>query len=440
MPHVSFITLSGFRVRERELLELGMTLPGFQERGRALAELPALGLLTLAGLLPEEWTCSYRVPQQADEALADAVAEESPDLVALSALTASIEEAYRLSGQLQRRGLKTVIGGLHATACPDEARQYATAVVTGSGEPVWRDVLADAVAGNLKPLYRASRNGHGTEWAMPRFDLLGPVSRYTIQTQRGCPFSCDFCAASRLLENFREKPADQIRRELAAVTELSPNPPIELADDNTFAGGRDAHEMLDIFQQSGLRWFTESDWRIGERPELLKRLAASGCVQVLVGIESLVFRYPGMGSKLTELERMLRAVEAIQSAGISVNGCFIVGAEGETRRSIERLTEFLLAAPFAELQVTLQTPFPGTSLHQRLKRDGRLLPDRGWSHYTLFDVTYAPETMRVEELERGFREVLKHVFGAESTRRRGGIRRNVWRNNARLRGAVPATE
>lgn len=432
MPHVTFITLSGFRVREPELLELGMTLPGFEERGRALAELPGLGLLTLAGMLPDAWTCSYHAPAEVNEELLAAVVAESPDLVALSALTASIEEAYRLSTLLRQRGLRTVLGGLHVTACPDEAKSQADAVVIGSGEPVWPRLLADAAAGPLQRVYRAPRQLHGSDWPLPRYDLLGPVARYTVQTQRGCPLACDFCGASRLLESFREKPAGLLRRELEVITSLAFNPLIELADDNTFAGQRDASELLDVLRAAGVRWFSESDWRIGERPEMLSALASSGCVQLLTGLESMVFRYPGMGGKQAEMERILDAILAIQEAGVCVNACFILGAEGETRQSLDRITRFLLDAPFADVQVTLQTPFPGTGLHKRLRQQQRLLPDRGWSHYTLFDVTYQPDSLSVLELESGFREVLRHVLGAEATRRRKQIRLDIWRNNSRL--------
>ena len=432
MPHVALITLAGFRVREQELLALGMRLPGFEERGRALAELPALGLLTLAGMLPAEWTCSYRsVPEVTTEVIEEVIAE-APDLVAISALTASIEEAYRLSEALRQRGVKTVLGGLHVTACPEEAGRFADAVVIGSGEPVWLSLLQDVQTGRMQSVYRAGRNLFGIDWPLPRFDLLGEVPRYTVQTQRGCPFACDFCAASRLLETFREKPSRVLRRELAAISALTPAPLIELADDNTFAGSRDPEEFLAVLREAGVRWFSESDWRVGERPEVLSQLAAAGCVQLLMGVESMVFRYPGMGAKQAELERILQAVETIQAAGVSVNGCFIVGAEGETRESLERLTEFLLEAPFAEIQVTLQTPFPGTALQRRLQRAGRLLPGRGWSHYTLFDVTYQPDLLSVSELELGFREVLEHVFGAAATRRRKRIRSGVWRNNVGL--------
>jgi radical SAM superfamily enzyme YgiQ (UPF0313 family) len=327
-----------------------------------------------------------------------------------------------------------VIGGLHATVCTEEARQHCDAVVLGPGEFVWKQVLRDAETGALRPTYDARQLG-GT-WPLPRFDLLGQqVPRYTLQTQRGCPLACEFCGASRLLGPFREKPLASIRRELQAIAALDAKPVIELADDNTFAGSRDPEALLEALAEVGARYFTEADWRIGERPELLRRLAASGCVQVLVGLESLVFRYPGMGAKQAELERMMAAVAAIQEAGVAVNGCFILGADGETLDSIDRLVEFVLASPLAEVQLTLETPFPGTRLHQRLRQAGRLLPDRGWDAYTLFDATFAPDQMTVAELEAGFRRAVTAVFSPAASARRAEIRRRIWRKAPSVEGS-----
>lgn len=432
MPHVSFITLSGFRIHKPDLLELGLSLPGFQDRASALSQLPALGLITLAGMLPESWTSSYHSPVETQNGFVELVLRDQPDLVAISALTPSVTEAYTLSDSFRVQHVKTVIGGLHVSTCPDEASQHADAVVVGSGEPVWLELLADSERQNLKPRYIAGRNQRTAEWSMPRFDLLGNVQRYTLQTQRGCPLACDFCAASRLIEQFREKPAKNIRQELAAIKKLKKNALVELADDNTFAGERDVHEFFDILEEADIRWFTEADWRLGERPEILKRLAAAGCVQILTGIESLVFRYPGMAQKNVELNRMIDACHAIQEAGVCVNGCFILGAQGETEESIDRLTQFLLESTFAELQVTLQTPFPGTALYRRLQQSGRLLPERDWSFYTLFDVTYQPDLLSVEQLENGFQEMIQNVYGPSATLRRKKIRKYIWRGNSRL--------
>jgi len=440
MPHVEFVPLSGFRVREEELLGLGMTLPGLGARGRAIGELPALGVLALAGMLPPAWTAGYRAAERVDDELVDGIVARRPDVVAISCLTASALEAYTLAGRLRAHRVPTVIGGLHATALPDEAGRHCDAVVVGDGEAVWPRLIADLECGDLRPRYDAGAAFPLAAAPVPRYDLLGsgPRPRFTLQTQRGCPLACEFCAASRLLGPHREKPAERIAAELDALCAGHPRPNVELADDNSFVSPGRAAVIADLFAGRGIRWFTESDWRIGERPAELRRLAAAGLVQVLVGIESLPFRHPGMGAKRVEMGRILDAVAAIQEAGIVVNGCFIVGADGETDATLDHLVEFLLAAPFAEVQVTLETPFPGTALHARLARAGRLIADRDWSHYTLFDVVHHPTALSVAGLEAGFRRVLGAVFGPGPSAARARRRRRVWADHPAFRGRPPA--
>ncbi len=435
MPHLTMVALSGLRVREAELAERGVTLPGLRSRAASIAALPPLGLLTLAGLTPAPWSITLHEAGAVDDALVQRVIGESPALVAISALTASILEAYALADRLRREGIRVLLGGLHVTACPAEAEQHADAVVVGEGEPVWRTVLADAARGTLCHRYRAAHPFDLAEAPLPRYDLLGPSRRlrFTVQSSRGCPLACDFCGASRLLGPYRRKPRERLRAELSAIAALDSQPAVELADDNTFASG-DSHEaLLEVLAESGARWFTETDWRLGENPVVLERLAASGCVQVLVGLESLVHEHRGMGGKRTSMARMMDAVEAIQAAGVAVIGCFIAGSDGETHESLEGLRRFLEQDPCADVQVTLQTPFPGTALRRRLEHAGRLLADRDWSHYTLFDVTFQPDMLEAGALQQSFNELLADVFGPGPTRRRREIRRRIRdRNPARI--------
>lgn len=434
-PSLALVALSGVRVREAELAELGMSLPGLGPRGAAIAALPPLGVLTLAGLTPDDWGITLHEAARVDEVLVHRIVSDRPTLVAISALTASIMEAYALADALHEQGLCVVLGGLHVTACPEEASQHADAIVVGDAEPVWPDVLEDARRGTMRPMYKADRPFDMREAPLPRYDLLGKANRqrFTMQASRGCPFACDFCAASRLLGPFRRKPAERIREELRAITAIDPRPSIELADDNTFALGGPHNDLLDALGESNARWFTEADWRLGENPAVLERLAEAGCVQVLVGLESLVHQHTGMGAKTTEMPQMLDAVRAIQAAGVAVIGCSIVGSDGEDEASLDRLIEFLDHDPCADAQVTLQTPFPGTALRQRLEREGRLLPDADWSHCTLFDVTYQPDRMTPEALQAGYSRVLARAFDESAHRRRSAIRRETWRNNPRMR-------
>jgi radical SAM superfamily enzyme YgiQ (UPF0313 family) len=429
MPRAVFVSMSGFRVREREMLALGMTLPGFAERSQAVAALPPLGLLTLGALTPAHWDVSlYECAGDVDLAAAE-VLGRSPDIVAISTLTASSLDAYALADRVRAEGVPVVIGGLHVTALPGEAALHADAVVVGEGELVWPEVLGDAEAGRLAPRYQADRPFDLRCSPVPRFDLLRRDTRprYTIQTARGCPLACEFCSSARALGPYRVKPAERVRAELDALVERTGARYIELADDNSFLARREAKETLAALAAVGVRYFTEADWRLGERHELLAALPESGCVQVLVGVEGLAPRHSGMGAKAAPLGRIEEAIGRIQDAGVAVLACFVVGADGETWESIGALGEYLEAAPFADVQLTLQTPFPGTALHARLAREGRLLPDRDWSSFTLFDVTHRPDILEPEELERAFRELLGRVFGVGPTQRRAAIRQSIWR-------------
>ncbi|NOX60290.1 MAG: DUF4070 domain-containing protein, partial [Planctomycetes bacterium] len=214
-----------------------------------------------------------------------------------------------------------------------------------------------------------------------------------------------------------------------ALTQFGSHRLVELADDNTFAGTRNFDQLFDLFSRYKLRYFTEADWRIGENPSLLAGLASSGCVHVLVGVESLVYSHSGMGLKNSSVNRVMDAITAIQEHGIAATGCFIVGSDGETKESISNLATFLLESKLADIQLTLLTPFPGTALYRRLKKEGRLLPDRDWSFYTLFDVTFEPDQMSVVELEQSFRDLVKTVFTCDAVNRRSQLRDEIWKKN-----------
>ncbi|MFT5300175.1 MAG: radical SAM superfamily enzyme YgiQ (UPF0313 family) [Mariniblastus sp.] len=430
MPHVAFVPFTGLRVREPEMLALGMTLPGLRTRAEALSGLPALGLLTLAGMTPDHWTCSYH-PTSETESLVEDVRQTNPDLVAVSALTASILESYEFCDSMNQLRIPTVIGGLHATVLPEEAARHATSVCVKDGESSWLQILDDCETNSLKRIYSPAKPFDLANSPLPRFDLLDcngkrKPQRWTVQTQRGCPWACEFCGASRLLGPARFKPTQNLAQEFAAIHQHDATPWIELADDNTLAGRTDPLELLQTIGEANIKYFTESDWRVGEDPAIVKALAESGCVQILIGVESLTFKYPGMGRKLPELERVAVAIEALQDAGIVVNGCFIVGADGETDASLDTMAEFMLKSSLAELQVTLQTPFPGTGLYKRLKKSNRILSARDWSYYTLFDVVFQPDTMNVAQLETGFRRLMKNVFSVEASAKRASLRRRTW--------------
>jgi radical SAM superfamily enzyme YgiQ (UPF0313 family) len=420
--------MSGLRIVDASLLELGLRFPGIARRSQALSELPPLGLLTLAATVPKGWNVSLLSDdgKNAEDDVIDSIIATLPDVVAFSALTPSVDRAGRISDRIRRRGIATIVGGLHATAAPLLCRPKFDAVAVGDGESLIPKMLDDWQNGNLQSVYRPERLFDLANAPTPKWELWGQrsVPRYTLQTMRGCPWACSFCAASRLLGPPRVKPIERITEEIARISTRQSRPWIELADDNTFANRRDHELMLAALEEAGARWFTESDWRIANRPTLLRQIAGAGCRQILIGFESSIFRYPGMAAKTADFHRMTEAAMAIQDAGIVVNACFIVGADGETNDSIDCLGEFLETAPFGEIQLTLQTPFPGSGLYDQLRSAGRLLSG-DFSRYTLFDVVYQPRPMTVETLADAYRRLIARVYRPELQNRRNEITKRV---------------
>jgi radical SAM superfamily enzyme YgiQ (UPF0313 family) len=422
---IGFIAMSGVRAQNKELTELGLTLPGFVDRNRIIASMPSLSLLTLAGLTPRKFEVEYH---EIAELATHGALPEHFDLVAISSFSAQIFEAYAVADFYRARGVAVVMGGLHVTALPDEALRHCTSVVVGEGEPLWPEVLSDLERGELKRVYRQARPGTFdlAHAPMPRFDLLDPAkyNRITVQTSRGCPHKCEFCASSILLtKGYKLKPVEKVIAEIEEIQKIWPRPFIEFADDNSFVDRAHYKRLLRALASKRLRWFTEADVRVAEDDELLGLMRDSGCQQVLIGLES-----PARGSldgielknnwKARRLDEYRAAIAKIQSYGVTVNGCFILGLDGDTPEIFDDVLEFVRTSGLYEVQVTFMTAFAGTPLYARLKASDRIIEDGRWDKCTLFDINFRPAQMTGEELQQGFLRLVKTLYSAEETQQR----------------------
>jgi radical SAM superfamily enzyme YgiQ (UPF0313 family) len=444
--HIAFIAMSGVRAANPELNAAGLTMPGFVERSKVIASLPSLSLLTLAGLTPDTFEVSYH--EIADIRALDKFPD--CDVAAIASFSAQIKDAYELSDRYRTLGVRTVLGGLHVTARPEEAQRHADAIVIGEGELGWPALLRDLATGSLQPVYAADgREFSLAEAPMPRFDLLD-VDRYnriTVQTQRGCPWRCDFCAASiRLTPLYKIKPIPKVIAEIHEIKKLWPRPFIEFADDNSFVHRRHSKELLRAVADEGIKWFTESDVGIAEDPELLSLMREAGCAEVLIGLES-----PTAGGidgvelrrnwKRGRFDRYLTAIERIQSHGIAVNGCFVLGLDGDGPEVFDAVADFVAASGQFDVQITVLTPFPGTPLYDRLRDEGRLLEPEAWERCTLFDVNFHPKHMSPDFLQRNLVELGRRLYTEEErTRRRNAFHdhRRRYLRAARTHGRISA--
>jgi radical SAM superfamily enzyme YgiQ (UPF0313 family) len=435
---VVLISMSGVRVYNQKLLDLGLTLPGFVDRSKVIASLPSLGLLTLASHTPENWEVVYKELDNYTESDIEGIINLDPDIIAFSSLTARINETYSLSDKFRKSGFTTTIGGLHVSALPEEGMKYTDCIIQGEGEIIWETLLKDFENKELKPLYSSITNPnftfHLNASKIPRYELLdiGKYNRLTIQTTRGCPLHCSFCAASRTISSYKKKPIEQIEKELNKIFEVWDRPFIELADDNTFVDKSWSKELLTLFGQYKMKWFTETDISVAYSDELLALLAKSNCAQVLIGFETSQAKgLKGIDRgnwKFKQYDNYLKAIEKIQCYGISVNGCFILGFDTDTEETFKETEMFIRDSNLSEVQITLLTPFPGTDLHNQLKAEKRLLPGNYWDKCTLFDVNFMPNNFTVLELENSFQELMKNIYSENTVKERKSKFKQTLRN------------
>lgn len=442
---IGLIAMSGVRVRDKELAALGVTLPGFVNRGKVIASLPSLGLLTVAALTPDDIEVEYL---EVDELPHDGAPGDF-DLVAISSFTAMIDDAYELAGRYRAAGVPVVLGGLHVSLLPEEATAHADAIVVNGAEDAWPRLIADFRADRLQPRYQGLRNGvfAPDAYARPRFDLLRgrPYNRITVQTSRGCPHDCEFCAASlRITDRYQQKPVALVIDEIEAARDMIEHPFFELADDNTFVNKKWSKEFLKAVRPLGIHWFTETDISVADDDELLDLLAESGCRQILIGLESPnALSLDGVDArhwKRRHLDRYLESVEKIQSRGVTVNGCFVVGLDGDTEDSFAELRDYIVESKLLEVQVTVPTPFPGTPLYDRLRREGRLLRERFWDRCTLFDVNFVPKNMSVTDLEAGLRWLFTEIYNDRELARRQRHYMDIAKRNIARRTPSPHSD
>ena len=385
---------------------------------------PPLNLPYLAAVTPPH----YRI-EVLDENIEPFQYREA-DIVGITAYTASVNRAYQLSEIYRKQGVPTVIGGIHASMMPDEARHFCDAVVSGEAETIWPKVLEDFEAGRLQKQYTGS-------WAsletlpLPRRDILrNPYYLWgSIQTSRGCPMDCTFCSVTAFNgRRFRRRPVDAVIEELEQI----PQKRVLIVDDNIIGYGTQDLEWTRAFfariLEKGIKklFFAQSTILFGEDRELVRLASRAGLKIVFIGMESVNPNALQSYHKTVNLERLHKnryneLIAGIRQEGIAVLGAFVVGSDEDDRSTFQSTLEFIQSAHIDILQITKLTPLPGTKLWNRLQEEGRILNHdfpKAWDDYRLTRLVFTPARMSIEEVYEGFTYLRKIYFSSWETARR----------------------
>jgi radical SAM superfamily enzyme YgiQ (UPF0313 family) len=349
--------------------------------------------------------------------------DEPTDLVALSVETYTARRAYQIASEFRRRGVPVVMGGFHASLCPDEVARYADAVVVGEAEAMGPVLNDDHRHGRLQKVYRqqgrTALSGVRPQRGIFHGKRYLPVG--LVEAGRGCHFRCDFCAVQTVFGATQtRRPADEILAEIASLR--GEKRLIFFVDDNITSNLAQAKELFRALIPLKIRWVSQASINAAHDEEFLDLLARSGCMGVLIGFESL---NPANLRAMNKSFNMMRggyvkALENLRRHKIRLYGTFIFGYDEDTPGVFPETVAFAREHGFYIAAFNHLTPFPGTALYRRLKSEGKLRWDAWWldEEYSYNKVPFRPARMSAEEVEHCCVEARRSFYSWPSILRR----------------------
>lgn len=378
------------------------------------ASSPPLGLVTVAAMLPQEW--SMRLVDLNTSTLHQKDIEWA-DLVFISAMIVQKSSAIKVIGRAKQAGKTIVAGGPLFTAEYNEFEDV-DYLVLNEAEITLPLFLADLEQGQAVHVYQTDQYPDITHTPAPRWDLLNlrQYESLSIQFSRGCPFNCDFCNVTALLGHRpRTKTAEQIIAELDSIYALGWRRNIFFVDDNFIGNKRILKESVlpSLIEwrkdKTGCNFLTEASINLADDAELMDMMVRAGFNSVFVGIET-----PSEES-LTECHKvqnknrnLVESVKRLQHNGLQVMGGFIVGFDSDTPSIFQRQIDFIQKSGIVTAMVgLLQAPY-GTELYRRLQDEGRVI--HGMSGDNADGRTNIIPKMELTTLQDGYRHILEEIY------------------------------
>ncbi|UCD83286.1 MAG: B12-binding domain-containing radical SAM protein [Deltaproteobacteria bacterium] len=379
--------------------------------------MPPLPLMQLAALTPPD------IEVEIIDENVEAVGYQETDLVGISSMTSSAPRAYQIADTYREKGIPVILGGIHPSILPEEAAVHADSVVIGEADKIWPQIFQDFRDNSLRDSYRGSEIPDLKDLTPLRRDLIKKDKYFftrLLQTSRGCPMNCDFCSVSDFNGiRMRHRPIDQIMEEIEAFSTIWKRRFLLFADDNIVGDKPFARRLFDALKSTKIRWGSMSSIEIARDPDFLQLARESGCRALFIGFESIrqdALQEIHKRYKVREYEELIKR---IQDLGITLEGSFIFGFDGDNKDVFKQTVEFCYRNNFNLVQFSVLTPFPGTRLFANLKKVGRILT-YDWTRYDAFHCVYQPAKMSPEELQEGIIDAYQQFYSNSSIVKRLG--------------------
>lgn len=343
------------------------------------------------------------------------------DLFCFSIMTSNAPRAYELADRIHAEGhARVLMGGIHATARPEEALRHADQILTGEGEKI----ILDAAEGRCtEKIVQGIPLENLDEAPFPDYSILKtPCVAANILTTRGCPFRCTFCTTSRMFAPYRQRSVENVLEEIRMYQRLGFKY-MNFEDDNFTADKERAKEICRRIIAENLQFketffFGRTDMANDE--ELLTLLQQAHLTRVLIGIESLNQKALDSVNKHQNIEDIRRAGNACRDHGIRLIASIVLGLDEDRKEDIRRSVEFAKSIDAYELQPAVLTPFPGTPVYDQFVKEERLLTN-DWSWFDMMNVTFQPKNMTPWELQEEFYHAANHFYDYRSAVRIGKL-------------------
>ncbi|SME97976.1 Radical SAM superfamily enzyme YgiQ, UPF0313 family [Tistlia consotensis] len=373
------------------------------------------------------------------------LAEGNVGLVCLTGVQSNqFPRAMDLARQFRERGVQVAVGGFHVSGClsmlPEppadlkEAMALGVSIFAGEAEHRLDEVFADALKGELKPVYNYLSDLPALQQAITPFLPAELVQKYdgvisSFDAGRGCPFQCSFCTIINVQgRKSRWRDADDIER-LVRQNREQGIWRFFITDDN-FARNKNWEAIFDrlieLKERDGLevRFLIQVDTLCHKSPGFVEKAARAGCTHVFIGLENInpdnLVAMKKNQNRITEYRRMF---QMWKEAGVITYAGYILGLPGDTPETIKRDIEIVQREiPVDLLEFTILTPLPGSEDHQRLTREG-IWMDPDMNKYDLEHVTTEHPKMSREVWQQTYREVWRWYYTDEHVARM--MRRNV---------------